>query len=363
MLTIFFVGACLFKWTGTCFGAPAGRQTAAAQQTAANVSVAADTANGIALYKEGRYEEAIGVLQGAVKRRNRDAQAWLHLGIALARAGKNKEARKAFEKTLKLQPATPQAQIGIAYILLESDKTSEAERAVQRALALDPLNAESHYALGLIHLRRGAPEQAVAEADATLRGNPNFAGAFLLRSRAFQEIHAKQLTLLLEKYLGIEIPPMFNPAPDERARLARPLEEAAKNLEQYAALLPASQDAAPLKKEAESLRAEVSELVGGGNAPLIYSANDVTTKAKITSKPEPLYTEEARNKQVSGTIRLRILLGSDGRIRYVQVLNHLPAGLTEKAVAAARGIRFTPATKDGRRVSQFVTIEYNFNIY
>ena len=33
------------------------------------------------------------------------------------------------------------------------------------------------------------------------------------------------------------------------------------------------------------------------------------------------------------------------------------------ALNAARGIKFKPATKDGRPVSQFVTIEYNFYIY
>jgi outer membrane biosynthesis protein TonB len=37
--------------------------------------------------------------------------------------------------------------------------------------------------------------------------------------------------------------------------------------------------------------------------------------------------------------------------------------LTEKAIAAARQIRFQPAQKDGRAVSQWITIEYNFNIY
>jgi len=41
----------------------------------------------------------------------------------------------------------------------------------------------------------------------------------------------------------------------------------------------------------------------------------------------------------------------------------LPDGLTEKAIAAARSIRFQPAQKDGRPVSQYAVIEYSFNIY
>jgi hypothetical protein len=41
----------------------------------------------------------------------------------------------------------------------------------------------------------------------------------------------------------------------------------------------------------------------------------------------------------------------------------LPDGLTEACINAARKIKFIPAMKDGRFVSQYVTIEYNFNIY
>ncbi|MDT5059855.1 MAG: hypothetical protein QOH63_562, partial [Acidobacteriota bacterium] len=41
----------------------------------------------------------------------------------------------------------------------------------------------------------------------------------------------------------------------------------------------------------------------------------------------------------------------------------LPNGLTERAIAAARQIRFTPAMKDGHAVSQYIQIEYNFNLY
>jgi len=41
----------------------------------------------------------------------------------------------------------------------------------------------------------------------------------------------------------------------------------------------------------------------------------------------------------------------------------LTDGLTLKAVQAARQIRFIPATVNGQPVSQWVQIEYNFNLY
>ena len=102
---------------------------------------------------------------------------------------------------------------------------------------------------------------------------------------------------------------------------------------------------------------------GGTDYSRTFHPKDVTRKANITSKPEPLYTEEARKNQVTGTVRLRLILGASGSVSGITPLSRLPDGLTEKAIEAARKISFRPAEKDGRKVSQYVTIEYNFNIY
>ena len=106
---------------------------------------------------------------------------------------------------------------------------------------------------------------------------------------------------------------------------------------------------------------------GGGGAPEDYhrtfKQNEVTRKAVITVKPEPGFTEEARKNNVTGTVRLRAVLAASGSVQGISVVKGLPDGLTEKAIAAAKQIRFTPAEKDGRAVSQYVLLEYNFNIY
>jgi TonB family protein len=102
---------------------------------------------------------------------------------------------------------------------------------------------------------------------------------------------------------------------------------------------------------------------GGGDYARTFNPREVTRKASITSKPEPLYTEEARKNQVTGTVRLRLILSASVQVTGITPLTKLPDGLTEKAIEAARRISFTPAEKDGRKVSQYVTIEYNFNIY
>src|ERR1051325_255385 len=102
---------------------------------------------------------------------------------------------------------------------------------------------------------------------------------------------------------------------------------------------------------------------GGGDYDRTFRPSEVTSKARILSKPEPQYTEEARRNQISGTVVLKAVFSSSGQVTNIRAVSSLPYGLTEKAIAAARQIRFTPAQKDGRAVSQYIQIEYNFNLY
>jgi TonB family protein len=94
-----------------------------------------------------------------------------------------------------------------------------------------------------------------------------------------------------------------------------------------------------------------------------FTAREVTRKARILAKPEPNYPEWARRFGVTGTVRVRAVLGASGEVKGVAVVTRLPHGLTQKAVEAARKIKFEPALKDGRPVTQYVLVEYNFNLY
>ena len=102
---------------------------------------------------------------------------------------------------------------------------------------------------------------------------------------------------------------------------------------------------------------------GGEDYNRTFAPKDVSQKARIISRPEPQYTEEARKNQISGTVVLRAVLGSNGSVSGIRAVSGLPFGLTEKAIAAAHQIKFVPAQKDGRAVSQYIQIEYNFNLY
>ena len=93
------------------------------------------------------------------------------------------------------------------------------------------------------------------------------------------------------------------------------------------------------------------------------SGRQVTLKPVVVAKPEPTYTADARQHQVTGTVVLRCVFGSSGRVTNIAAMSRLEHGLTEKAIAAAQQIRFIPAVKDGRFVSMYMQLEYNFNLY
>lgn len=86
------------------------------------------------------------------------------------------------------------------------------------------------------------------------------------------------------------------------------------------------------------------------------------SKARLLDKPQPHYTARAKNEQIAGTVVLRCVFASDGKVTNIEVIQGLPAGLTEAAIEAARKIKFIPATKDGRNVSMWMQLEYNFNL-
>jgi TonB family protein len=95
----------------------------------------------------------------------------------------------------------------------------------------------------------------------------------------------------------------------------------------------------------------------------VFSGKEVTQRARILSQPRAGYTDTARQNGISGTVTLRMVLAASGEVTKITVVSGLPDGLSEKAVAAARQIKFEPAMKDGRAVSQYIQVQYNFSLY
>jgi len=341
-------------------------QAALAQRPAVPPAANEKFERGKQLYEQGDVKAAIPLLRDAAELRKTDADAWYLYGLALNRAGQAKDARKAFEKTLKLRPDDALARVGLAYTLLYVHKPRDAEREANRALELNPQLAEAHYVVGVIRFAEEKFPTAAEEAEAALRLKPGLAAAAYLLGDAWLNEYGDEAERVAGKY------PVASTAGEAERKAAADKREAelepiktrlrgvADRLEAFVKSQPDGPEVARVREQIESLR-----LYGhaGGDRGGIFRSGDVTQRALITFKPEPSYTTVARKNNVTGVVRLRAVLAADGHVRYIVPIKRLPDGLTEQSIEAARQIKFTPASVNGRPVSQFVILEYNFNIY
>ena len=95
----------------------------------------------------------------------------------------------------------------------------------------------------------------------------------------------------------------------------------------------------------------------------IYTSKETDEKAQILRKPPPNFPREARGQITRGYVILRAILAADETVKHIEVITGLPNGLSESAIAAARQIKFKPARKDGKPVSVWVEVEYQFQVF
>jgi len=100
--------------------------------------------------------------------------------------------------------------------------------------------------------------------------------------------------------------------------------------------------------------------LGGGRSVEPMTAS---LRPTILYREKAKYTEEARQNKIQGTVVLQVVFHVNGSVTDIKVVRGLPDGLTEKAIEAARRIRFNPAVKNGTPVSVRGTLEFTFNLY
>jgi TonB family protein len=107
--------------------------------------------------------------------------------------------------------------------------------------------------------------------------------------------------------------------------------------------------------------------IGGGNMGLgggrSVETMTATLRPTILYREKAKYTEEARQNKIQGTVVLNVVFNVNGTISDIRVIRGLPDGLTEKAIEAAKKIRFNPAVKSGTPVSVKGNLEFSFNLY
>ena len=95
----------------------------------------------------------------------------------------------------------------------------------------------------------------------------------------------------------------------------------------------------------------------------VYAGREVDKRVKLQNRPFPDYPDAAKGRGITGVVVLKCVFAANGKVTNIRVVQGLPYGLTERAIEAAKKIKFIPATKDGKFVSMWMQLEYNFNLF
>jgi protein TonB len=82
---------------------------------------------------------------------------------------------------------------------------------------------------------------------------------------------------------------------------------------------------------------------------------------KVLKAVMPAYPEIAKQAGLEGLVTLKLLVGTDGRVLGVVVLDGMPV-LNEAAIQAARQYLFQPALSSGRPVAVWVAVPFRFRL-
>ncbi|MEP6706129.1 MAG: TonB family protein [Pyrinomonadaceae bacterium] len=83
---------------------------------------------------------------------------------------------------------------------------------------------------------------------------------------------------------------------------------------------------------------------------------------RMTQHVEPKYSDDARDKNIEGTVLLAATIDPNGVPQDIQVTKPLFPSLDANAVEALRQSRFRPYMKDGQPISKRITVEMHFSV-
>ncbi len=87
-----------------------------------------------------------------------------------------------------------------------------------------------------------------------------------------------------------------------------------------------------------------------------------TNAVEITYKPNPVYTDEARQLKLEGEVLLEVMFGANGQLHVNRVVRGLGHGLDEAAISAADKMRFKPALRNGQPVDSTAIVHVVFQL-
>lgn len=173
------------------------------------------------------------------------------------------------------------------------------------------------------------------------------------------ETKSRQPAVLMTATSASKEPHIAPSVVPEKEATAQPIAQQVPSLSSVTAIAPSTTSPADTVQSSLQL-AEKSQAgppsTGLPSLPLgidtnWYLARQVDNHPKAIGLIEPIYPEEAKRRNIEGTLKLMLKIDDLGRVQSAEVVEATPPGVfDEAALAAFRGAHFRPAMKDGRPV-------------
>lgn len=155
--------------------------------------------------QEGRFDDALSVLERAITIAPNDIGARNAKGLVLTRLERYPEALATFDGVVAIMPEFAGAHCARGASLEAMGKLREAEAAYRHALDLEPENLGATQGVANLLSRRGAHAEARPLAEDVLEAQPNFPDAVMVLAAAdAAEGHAERAQARLEMLAGDE---------------------------------------------------------------------------------------------------------------------------------------------------------------
>jgi TonB family protein len=94
---------------------------------------------------------------------------------------------------------------------------------------------------------------------------------------------------------------------------------------------------------------------------VVYNSKELDRKVKVLEYPAPHFDAHEIATHSPSTVVLRAIFCGSGKVTDIKVQRSVSQSLDDEAIRTAKTIRFRPAEKDGKPVSQWMTLEYHIN--
>jgi TonB family protein len=334
---------------------------------------------GVQAFRSGNYPEAVQAFERAVALEPGFPAAHLYLGTSYmqqyipgAQSLENLQfadsAEREFQRVLDLEPQNKLAMQSLASLALNQKKWDAAKQWFNRVIAVDSNDADANYSLGFIAWSQWYP--AYGQARASLRMKQEDPGP-LPDGSVKQDLKAR-FTTIIEDGLrslnrALEINPNYADAMAYINLLIRERADLDDTKAEY------ERDKAVADEWVDKALATKKRLAGGNAAPqpapqlasstpptrIVINGN--VAQANKVREVAPVYPPLAREAQITGIVRLNIVIGKDGTVIDIKLISGHPL-LIPAAFEAVKQWEYRPTLLNGQPVEVATEISVNFTL-